>query len=121
MKFNTNIPAKLKPFYISELQNSKLAILSNDLQQSWKHLETAHIIAQPYPIEHTIVHWKMLQFGIKIKNTKEIIGQIPRLIFGGLKSFVGKIPTGNTGGANVPPLRPMTIPDNLKKLIAENS
>jgi uncharacterized membrane protein YeaQ/YmgE (transglycosylase-associated protein family) len=33
----------------------------------------------------------MLQFGIKIKNRKEIMGQIPRLIFGGVKSFVGKI------------------------------
>jgi hypothetical protein len=121
MKFNTNIPAKLKPFYISELQNSKLAFLSNDLEQSWKHLETAHIIAQPYPLEHTFVHWKMLKFGIKIKNTKEILGQIPRLIFGGVKSFVGKIPTGNTGGANVPPLRPMKIPDNLQRIITENT
>jgi hypothetical protein len=120
MKFNTKIPVKLKPFYIAELQNSKIAFLNSDFQKSWKHLETAHVIAQIYPIEHTIVHWKMLQFGIKIKNRKEILGQIPRLIFGGIKSFVGKIPTGNTGGANVPPLQPMEIPENLKKIIAEN-
>ncbi|MBL0236123.1 MAG: heavy metal translocating P-type ATPase [Saprospiraceae bacterium] len=33
----------------------------------------------------------MLLFGIKTKNTKEIIGQIPRLLVGGLKSFVGNI------------------------------
>ena len=42
-------------------------------------------------------------FGIRIKDIREIIGQIPRLLVGGVKSFVGEIPVGNTGGANVPP------------------
>ena len=59
----------------------------------------------------------MLKFGIKIKNGKEIIGQLLRLIFGGVKSFVGKIPVGNTGGANVPPLKPMEIPEDLLAII----
>ena len=59
----------------------------------------------------------MLRFGIKIKNSKEIIGQIPRLIFGGVKSFVGKVPTGNTGGANVHSLQPMEIPGDLTAII----
>jgi hypothetical protein len=58
----------------------------------------------------------MLQFGIKIKNRKEIMGQIPRLIFGGVKSFVGKIPLGNPGGANVPPLKPFPIENELKNI-----
>jgi len=55
----------------------------------------------------------MLLFGIHIKNYKEIIGQIPRLLIGGVKSFVGHIPVGNTGGANVPPLKQMAIPDEI--------
>ena len=80
-------------------------------------MERAHILGQPYPVAHTAVHWKMLKFGIKIKNGKEIIGQIPRLLAGGVKSFVGKIPVGNTGGANVPPLQPMEIPDELLSTI----
>ena len=49
----------------------------------------------------------MLLFGFKIKDIKEIIGQIPRLVVGGVKSFVGEIPVGNTGGANVPLLKSM--------------
>jgi hypothetical protein len=28
------------------------------------------------------------------------------------------IPVGNTGGANVPPLRPMPIPDDLQQIIS---
>jgi hypothetical protein len=62
----------------------------------------------------------MLLFGIKIKDIKEIIGQIPRLLVGGVKSFVGEIPVGNTGGANVPPLKSMGIPEELKRIMEEN-
>lgn len=60
----------------------------------------------------------MLKFGIRIKNAKEILGQIPRLLVGGVKSFVGTIPVGNTGGTNVPPLKPMEIPKDLQQIIA---
>jgi hypothetical protein len=63
----------------------------------------------------------MLLFGIKTKNTKEVIGQIPRLLVGGVKSFVGNIPLGNTGGANVPPLQPMEIPEDLLIIIQTHS
>ena len=52
----------------------------------------------------------------KIKSSKEILGQIPRLIFGGVKSFVGKIPIGNPGGSNVPPLKAFPIDDDLKMI-----
>jgi hypothetical protein len=62
----------------------------------------------------------MLLFGIKIKDAREIIGQIPRLVVGGVKSFVGEIPVGNTGGANVSPLKSMEIPEELKRIMKEN-
>jgi hypothetical protein len=61
----------------------------------------------------------MLKFGFRIKNYREVIGQIPRLLVGGVKSFVGKIPVGNTGGSNVPPLMPMEIPEDLKQILAK--
>jgi len=117
MKIHTAMPKALKPFYREELQQAKSEFDKKHYQQSWRHLERAHILGQPYPYEHTEVHWKMLDFGIKIKNGKEIRGQIPRLVVGGVKSFVGKIPVGNTGGANVPPLKPMEIPEDLAAVI----
>ncbi len=121
MKVNTTMPEALLPFYREELLLAKKEFAEKHFQQSWRHLERAHILGQPYPIAHTAVHWKMLRFGIKIKNRKEIIGQIPRLLVGGVKSFVGKIPVGNTGGANVPPLQPMEIPEDLQILIEHHS
>lgn len=121
MPINTSMPAKLKPFFNEELEQAALSFSQQDLQQSWKHLERAHIIGQPYPYQHSLVHWKMLQFGIAIKDTHEVIGQLPRLLVGGVKSFVGTIPVGNTGGANVPPLKPMDIPTDLQLIINSNS
>jgi hypothetical protein len=121
MKFNTSMPTALKPHFQKELNEAENTFTKRHFQQSWRHLERAHILGQPYPIEHSYVHWKMLLFGIKTKNTKEIIGQIPRLLVGGVKSFVGNIPVGNTGGANVPPLQPMEIPDDLLNNIKTNT
>jgi hypothetical protein len=117
MKFNFKIPHGLKKHVNEELQNAKETFSKGELQTSWRHLERAHILGQAYPIEHSQAHWHMLLFAFKIKNTKEIIGQIPRLLIGGVKSFVGEIPVGNTGGANVPPLKPMEIPEDLSIIL----
>jgi hypothetical protein len=117
MKLYTTMPKALNPFYREELLLAKNEFDKKQYQQSWLHLERAHILGQPYPAAHTAVHWKMLKFGINVKSGKEICGQIPRLLVGGVKSFVGKIPVGNTGGANVPPLKPMEIPEDLAIII----
>ena len=119
MKFYTSMPKSLKPYFKAELDKYRTEYSIGNLQIAWNHLERAHIIGQKYPYAHTFVHWKMLQFGIKIKSGKEIIGQIPRLIFGGVKSFVGKIPVGNPGGANVPPLKPFPIEQELQNIFAK--
>ncbi len=72
-------------------------------------------------MEHNAVHWRMLKFGIRIKDAKEIMGQLPRLIFGGVKSFVGTVPIGNTGGADVPALKSMELPPDLALLLERSA
>lgn len=118
MKLYFKIPQGLKIEVQKELQEAKNTFHKGELQISWSHLERAHILGQSYPVEHTQSHWQMLLFAFRIKNTKEILGQIPRLLVGGVKSFVGEIPVGNTGGANVPPLKPMEIPKDLKQILS---
>lgn len=117
MKINTFMPLQLKNFYQTELSAYKEAYDKGRFQQAWRHLERAHILGQPYPFQHSEVHWLMFKFGIRMKDGKEILGQIPRLLAGGVKSFVGVIPVGNTGGANVPPLKPLEIPNDLQQII----
>ena len=118
MKLHYKIPQGLKKHVDGELLKSKELFSKGDLQTAWRHLERAHILGQAYPIEHSKAHWHMLLFAFQIKNTKEIIGQIPRLLVGGIKSFVGEIPLGNSGGANVPPLKPMEIPSDLQEILS---
>lgn len=117
MKLHVKIPQGLKQRVDAELLLSEAAFKRSELQVSWHHLERAHILGQAWPVQHTQAHWRMLAFALKIKNTKEIIGQIPRLLVGGIKSFVGEIPVGNSGGANVPPFKPMQIPGDLKAIL----
>lgn len=117
MKLHVKIPRGLREAFNKELLLARQTFNRADLSVSWRHLERAHILGQAWPVEHTIAHWHMMRFAIRMKNIREIVGQIPRLLVGGVKSFVGEIPTGNTGGANVPPLRPMEIPKDLKAVL----
>jgi hypothetical protein len=117
MKVYWKMPDGVKIHYLQELRQYKSELANGKLQVAWRHLERAHILAQYWPVEHTNVHWMMLRFGFRIKRPKEIVGQIPRLMVGGVKSFVGKVPVGNTGGANVPPLLHMEIPADLEAIL----
>lgn len=116
---NTFMPKLLKPYFDEELNLFHNYYSKNEWQDAWFHLERAHVIGQAYPYQHSLVHWKMLLFGVKIKNIKEVIGQIPRLLVGGVKSFVGKIPIGNTGGSNIPPLKSLPIADDIKTILTQ--
>ncbi len=103
MKLYTSLPKGLKPYYELELEKYRQAYPGGNLATAWSHLERAHILGQRYPYAPSFEHWKMLQFGFAIKSGKEVLGQLPRLVFGGVKSFVGNVPVGNPGGANVLP------------------
>jgi hypothetical protein len=120
MKFYWTMPGALQPYYRRELEHFRQAMEQQEPTKAWQHLERAHILAQAWPREHAYVHWRMLRFGFFIQSPKENIGQIPRLLVGGVKSFVGSIPVGNTGGANVPALRPMAIPEDLAVILDAN-
>lgn len=117
MNLHFKIPSGLKKHVNKELALSHSEFKNGNFQVSWHHLERAHIFGQAWPVEHTRTHWYMMRFAFKLKNTKEILGQLPRLLVGGIKSFIGEIPLGNTGGANVHPLKPMEIPEDLKIIL----
>lgn len=68
-------------------------------------------------MSHTQVHLLMLWHGLRTRNGREILGQLPRIVFGFLGSLVGRVPTGNTGGANVKAEQLMPIPTDLQALL----
>ena len=66
---------------------------------------------------HVQTHVSMLRYGIRHRDTREIVGQLIRLVVAAPGTWTGRYPVGNTGGANVSALLPMAIPDDLKPLL----
>jgi hypothetical protein len=48
MKTYWQMPNGLRPSYTSELDAYKSSFMKGELQVSWRHLERAHIIGQPW-------------------------------------------------------------------------
>jgi hypothetical protein len=84
---------------------------------AFAHLERAHVLGQESTREHVRVHWRMLRWGLARRDAREVIGQVFRLIGAATKTFVGLVPAGNTGGANVSPFEPMTVDPQLAAII----
>lgn len=98
-----------------EITESRIAA---DPAGSWHKLECAHILSQPFPVLHTRTHLAMLRHGIRHRNRREIRGQLIRLAVAAPGSLTGRYPLGNTGGANVSPLAPMPVPDDLAEVLS---
>jgi len=111
---------KLKEAYNLELSEAIRLYKLNELTASFYHLERAHILGQSYIIPHTKSHWWMLKIGIKKRHIKDVFGQVTRMIASVLFSRIW-VPLGNTGGTNVNPMKPMLIPDDLKKILSESN
>jgi len=88
----------------------------DDLDNAFKCLERAHILGQSYILPHTRSHYWMFKIGLKRSDVREIVGQVTRMIASVLFSKIW-VPLGNTGGANVNPLKPMPIPKDLQKIL----
>jgi len=98
--------------YLDELARAEQATRDGRHAEAFAHLERAHIISQRHPGSHTYVHWRMWLLGFKRGDRRELLGQPMRMLAALTKSLVW-VPKGNTGGANVNPLQPMPVPDDL--------
>ncbi|NNU17064.1 DUF3703 domain-containing protein [Parvularcula sp. ZS-1/3] len=103
-----------KDAFRREMAAGRAAFGSGDLDRSFHHFERAHILGQRWLLTHLSSHWWMLRVALKRRDGREIRGQLSRMmaVFPGYA--FGWVPKGNTGGANVHPLKPMAIPDDLK-------
>ncbi len=102
------------PAVLAELQ---AADRHSDPQRAFSHLERAHVLGQSVTMLHVRTHWRMFCWGLKHRSARECIGQIPRIVAAATKTFIGWVPTGNTGGANVSPFTPMDIPEDLQRVM----
>ncbi|WP_339677613.1 DUF3703 domain-containing protein [uncultured Zhongshania sp.] len=108
---------KIALYETAEIVKAREARFHRDSQNEFKHLERAHILGQESTYWHTRVHFLMLLYALRNQKSREVLGQIFRLIGAATKTVFGLVPRGNTGGANVSPFKEMPIPADLAVLI----
>ena len=108
MSFADNI----RPHVDTELQAA-----ANDPQHGFAHLERAHVLGQASTREHVRVHWHMMRWAWRHRDAKEFAGQLLRITGAATKTFIGMVPSGNTGGSNVSAVRPMPVDPELAAII----
>lgn len=108
--------AELKQAYDTEMHAAAEHYYDNNLDKAFYHLERAHILGQSFTFAHARAHWWMLKVGWRRRDPTEIRGQVGRIIAALIFSRIW-VPFGNTGGANVHPLKPMPIPEEFQVLL----
>ena len=69
--------------------------------EAWRYLERAQVLSQAHALPHLRVHGRMFGFAWRGWDTRELLGQLPRLLLAAPGSGLGRAPRGNTGGADV--------------------
>lgn len=93
--------------------SSGAARRAGDFDGAWRHLERAHIVAQPLAVAHLAVHLRMLGLAFAVRDIREIGGQVLRLVLAPLGNVAGTLPIGNTGRARISAFAPMPAPPDL--------
>jgi protein-disulfide isomerase len=88
-----------------------------DLLRQYPADVRAHVLGQASTVQHVQVHVRMLVWGVKQRSTREVLGQLLRIAGAATKPAIVWVPAGNTGGANVSPIRSLPIPEDLRRTI----
>ena len=75
------------------------------------------MLGQASTREHVRVHWRMLTWALRRRAAGDFFGQVMRLTGAAMLTFIGMVPTGNTGGSNVSAVRPMPIDPELAAIL----
>jgi hypothetical protein len=106
-----------KTAFLKEMALAETCWQQRALDQAFAHLERAHILGQREFLPHVQTHLWMLRIGWARRDGREIRGQILRLLLIPLGHLTGRLPLGNTGGANVSAFKPMPIARDLAAIL----
>jgi hypothetical protein len=111
------MPAAVTDRLGADLTSARVAARAGDEATAWVLLEDAHVLSQPWAWPHIKVHGAMLVLGWRTRDSREVRGQLLRIVVAGPGSLTGRYPEGNTGRAAVPATRPMPVPADLRSLL----
>lgn len=96
-----------------EMGEAREHLANRRFDQTFGCLKRAHVLGQLRLADHVVVHLLMLRIAIVRGDGREMRGQVLRLFATVPGHLFGWLPIGNTGGADVSPLKPMSIPADL--------
>ncbi|MBB5707316.1 DUF3703 domain-containing protein [Sphingopyxis panaciterrulae] len=108
-------------FLTAEYHAFESAARAGHIEQAWRHLERAHIVAQARLWPHCRSHWKMLIFAIGLRDWREAGGQMVRLLLAPAGNLTGRLPVGNSGRANISAFARAEIPPDLLAFVDPGS
>jgi hypothetical protein len=109
---------RIRPHVTAEIDKAVVAERRGEFDRAFSCLERAHVLGQASTREHVRVHWRMFVWGLKRHDAREVFGQVVRLVGAATKTALGLVPAGNTGGANISPVKRLPIPTELAEIIA---
>jgi hypothetical protein len=115
--FYSNFALRIHPSVQAELDTAAGLEARGEPVAAFAHLERAHILGQQSTVLHARVHWAMFRWALRRNVAREAVGQAWRVVAAMLKTWLGWVPSGNTGGANVSGFAPMPVPADLQRLI----
>jgi hypothetical protein len=107
----------IRPHVQAELGLAAEAEGRGQAAEAFAHLERAHVLGQASTVQHVRVHWRMFVWGWRQRSVRECLGQVPRIVGAATKTAFGLVPSGNTGGSNVSPFKPLPVSPELAALI----
>ena len=108
----------LAEVFESYIEQSRAHASALRLEAAWAYLEAAHVLGQQTTRLHVRAHLAMLAMAWRNRNSREIVGQLSRIVAAALITRIW-VPQGNTGGSDVSALKSMPIPDDLQELFAQ--
>lgn len=108
---------KIQPYVLDQLSRGNRLLSEDRPEEAFACLENAHVLGQRSTRWHTAAHIAMLKWAITQKDPKEALGQTLRIVGAVTKTALGWVPTGNTGGTNVSPFRPMPLSKNHQAIL----
>jgi hypothetical protein len=100
----------------AELSASIATYAAGRAKDAFVHLERAHVLGQRGVMAHTLVHWRMFVHGVRQRDLREVVGQVPRVLAALTKTLLW-VPKGNTGGSRVSAFQSMPVPADLRRYV----
>lgn len=110
---------RIEPAVTAELREATAEERAGRTETSFRYLERAHVLGQASTVQHVRVHVQMLCWAVRHRAALEVVGQVLRIVGAATKTAPGWVPTGNTGGTNISPFKPLPVPADLQKVLDE--